>query len=105
MVYDSVKSSGNILMESPPHDSKVRLWIESVFGQHFSLRAWKNFLYLGGAHIGVLIAGLASTSLWTHTVSKEIFGQYQLIYSIIAMVSSFSLNGLMESASISAAKG
>lgn len=75
------------------------------FFRRFSPRAWTTLISLSGAHALILLLGLAASSLWARNTSKEVYGQYLLVLSIMKIVSSFCLNGLTESLSISAAKG
>jgi O-antigen/teichoic acid export membrane protein len=70
----------------------------------YSPRSWSNFFHLIGSQGAIMAVGLASTMVWTRFVSKDTYGQYQLVFALITMVASLSLNGLTESASLSAAK-
>jgi len=73
--------------------------------RRYSRNSWRNFFELGLGQIGILAVGLTSTTLWARFAGKDLYGNYQLVYSYIAIVSSFSLAGLGESAAISSAKG
>ncbi len=73
--------------------------------KRFSFRSWVTLGNLSGAQILTLILELSSSALWARYIVKEIYGQYQLVISLMKMVSNFCLNGLAESLLISAAKG
>lgn len=70
----------------------------------FSRRSWETLGSLGSAQLFTLVVGIALSSLWARNVTKEVYGQYQLIVSFMRIISGFCLNGLTESLSISAAK-
>src|SRR5690348_16411288 len=53
---------------------------------------------------GVLVLSMITSIMWARCVSKETYGAYQLIVSVMAVVGSFCLRGLNESVTISAAK-
>ncbi len=75
------------------------------FFKRFSPQSWTILTNLGVAQLVTLLIGVGSSSLWAHHVSKEVFGQYQLILSLVKLVGSFCLSGLDTSVSLSAAKG
>jgi O-antigen/teichoic acid export membrane protein len=66
---------------------------------------WGTFFSLLGSQVFIILCGIGTSILWARHVPKEVYGQYQLVFSLMKIVSSFCLNGLMESLSISAAKG
>ncbi len=82
--------------------------MNTVFGfpfvRRFSPRSWMMLFSLGGAQIVTILIGVGSSILWARHVEKETYGQYQLIISLMKIVSSFCLSGLGEALSISAAK-
>jgi len=59
---------------------------------------------LGFAQLASMLLGIGTNSLWARGVSKEIFGQYQLILSFATMIGTLCLNGLSQSLTISSAK-
>lgn len=75
------------------------------FFRQFSPRSWAVLTNLSFAQILTILIGLGSASLWAHHVSKEVYGQYQLILSLAKVVGSFCLSGLDQSLVLSAAKG
>jgi O-antigen/teichoic acid export membrane protein len=66
---------------------------------------WGTFFSLVGAQVFAIICGVGASVLWTRFVPKEVYGQYQLVFSLMKIISSFCINGLGESLFISAAKG
>ena len=53
---------------------------------------------------GGILLGILGSILWTRFVDQEVYGQYKLILSIMAVVSGFCLPGLAEAVMISSAK-
>lgn len=53
---------------------------------------------------GVLALSMATSIMWARCVSKETYGSYQLILSVMTIVGGFCLRGLSEAVTISAAK-
>jgi len=70
----------------------------------YPIRSWKILSGLGISQIVVILSGLISSILWARYIPKETYGQYQLILSFVGIASSFTLTGLGQSLSISAAK-
>ena len=75
------------------------------FFSRFSPRSWLILSNLSGSQVVTLLMGLGSSSLWARNVTKEVYGQYQLIVSLMKIVAGFCLNGVEASLTISAAKG
>lgn len=69
-----------------------------------STATWKTFGALSTARIIRIGIGMVSSVLWARYVSQETYGQYQLISSLLAIVSGYCLSGLGQSLTISAAK-
>ncbi len=65
---------------------------------------WLSLSSLTGAHIITVLLGLVSSALWARNVDPEVFGQYNVVQSLMGIVGVFCLAGLGESLSISAAK-
>lgn len=65
----------------------------------------KDGVLMGIRQIAIMAIGLAFTVLFTRIASKETFGQYQLILSIIATVSIVSVSGLNTSVLQAVARG
>ncbi len=63
-----------------------------------------KFSKLFALRTGGILLGIISSILWTRFVDQEVYGQYKLILSIIAVVSGFCLPGLAEAVMISSAK-
>jgi O-antigen/teichoic acid export membrane protein len=53
---------------------------------------------------GVLVLSMITSIMWARCVSKEVYGSYQLIVSVMTIVGGFCLRGLNESMTISSAK-
>ena len=73
---------------------------------YISRRKYKFFTLtnLGASQVISIFVGLISGVLITRNVSTEIYGQYQVVLSLIAVISSFCLNGMGQSITISAAR-
>ena len=69
-----------------------------------SLKTARNIGYLTIGSIVSTIAGLLVAILFTHLTTKEIYGQYNYILSIVAFLSLFSLPGIATSLINSIAK-
>jgi len=69
-----------------------------------SFFSWKLVAGLGGTQVLIFMVNWCSLLLWTRFVSKEIYGQYQLLLSFSGIAGTFCLVGLGQSLSISAAK-
>lgn len=67
-------------------------------------RQWSTLSMLALAQVIVLTFGLISTSLMARFLPVEVFGHYQVILSLMAVVGIFCLSGLYQSMAISAAK-
>ncbi len=83
-------------------DALPARWLRSLFAGR--RRQWLTLTNLGGAQGILFLTGLTSSVLIARNVSLEIYGQYQVILSLIAIVSSLCLTGLSQSLTISAAK-
>jgi len=70
----------------------------------YPLRSWKRLGGLGVSQIIVVLSGIVNSIIWARFISKETYGQYQLILSFVSIASSFAFTGLAQSLSISAAK-
>jgi len=78
--------------------------LTSIFGfkPH---RGWKDLSWLTLAQGMSLLLGFLQHILWARLFPLDTYGYFQLFMSLISIASSFSLNGLAESASLSAARG
>jgi O-antigen/teichoic acid export membrane protein len=65
---------------------------------------WSVFGALTSVRVLRIAISIASGALWARYVSKEDYGQFQLIMSFVAIASSLSFNGLDQSLTLSAAK-
>ena len=81
-------------------NSSLRQKISSVISRQSILK----FSGLFALRTGTVLLGIINSILWTRFVDQEVYGQYKLILSIIAVVSGFCLPGLAEAVMISAAK-
>jgi len=70
----------------------------------YPLRSWKRFSGLTLSQIFTVSIGLINSIIWARYIPKETYGQYQLIISFISISNAFTLTGLNQSISISAAK-
>ena len=73
--------------------------------KQFSPQSWNILTQVGITQLLILVIGLGSSSLWAHHVSKQTYGEYQLIISLVKLAGSFCLSGLESSIVISAARG
>jgi O-antigen/teichoic acid export membrane protein len=77
-----------------------RLWALALDKRHKLL----TLTNLSVAQVATVLLSLVSSSLWARNVPSEVYGHYQVILSLLALVSSFCLPGLAQSLTISAAK-
>lgn len=85
------------------------MFIEQVrFFFNNSLKNRQKLLIIGSLSSVQIVAvsiGFFTSIIWARYVEKEVYGQYQVILSIMTIVNSLCLPGLSESMTISAAKG
>lgn len=83
--------------------------IEQVRGYlENSLKNKRSLLVVGSlssVQVVTVFVGFFTSIIWARYVEKDVYGQYQVIISIMTIVNSLCLPGLSESLMISAAKG
>ena len=72
---------------------------------HHHIPLLKNTFFISALRIVQLIAGIGSTYVMAHLLSKNLFGEYHFILNCIGLATLFAMRGLNESVMQSVARG
>jgi O-antigen/teichoic acid export membrane protein len=72
---------------------------------HHHIPLLKNTFFISALRAVQLMAGIGSTYVMAHLLSKNLFGQYHFILNCIGLVTLFAMKGLNESVMQSVARG